>query len=318
MSSNDQSTLAVQAARLYYYQEMTSEAVAAEMGISRPAVSRLLSFARQSGLVEIRVHDPEGKPQQLEREIRKRFHLKEAKVVRVPVNSREDEWLHRVANYAANHLNGLIQSDMTVAIAWGNTLNAVSRRLVPKHCARVRIVQLNGSNSTQAPNNYYTSEIYTRFAENYGAQPYLFPVPAFFDFPASKRAMWKERSVQQLIEQQRNADLFVYSIGVAHGLHPSFVYVADYLQPEDFRAMDRQTVVGDIATVFFREDGSFENIPLNSRASGPDLNLIRKAKHALCIVSGLGKVNGLRAALQGNLMRELIVDEPTAHALLRE
>ena len=55
----DQSTLAVQAARLYYYQDLTSEAVAKELGLSRPAVSRLLTFARQSGLVEIRVHDPE-------------------------------------------------------------------------------------------------------------------------------------------------------------------------------------------------------------------------------------------------------------------
>ena len=70
--------------------------------------------------------------------------------------------------------------------------------------------------------------------------------------------------------------------------------------------------------MFFRENGSFDNIALNARASGPDLSLVQRTKHAVCIVSGLGKVNGLRAALQGKLMRELIVDEPTAHALLRE
>jgi DNA-binding transcriptional regulator LsrR (DeoR family) len=317
MASKDQSTLAVQVARLYYYQGLTTEAVAGELGLSRPAVSRLLTFARQSGLVEIRVHDPESQPQQLEREIRERYHLKSVKVVRVPLNSREDEWLQRVASYASNHLNGLIHSDMTVGVAWGNTLDAVSRRLTPKHCARVEIVQLNGSSSTHAVNNYYTSDIYSRFAENYGARPHLFPVPAFFDFPATKRAMWRERSIQRLVEQQRSADLFIYSIGAANCQSPSYVYVGDYLAPEDFKALDRQQVVGDIATVFFREDGSFDDIPLNRRASGPDLSLIREAKHTLCIVSGLGKANGLRAALRGNLMRELIVDEPTAHALLR-
>ena len=58
-------------------------------------------------------------------------------------------------------------------------------------------------------------------------------------------------------------------------------------------------------------------ISLNERASGPDLSLVREAKHGLCVVSGLGKVHGLRAALQGKLMTELIVDEPTADALLR-
>ena len=317
-ASKDQSSLAVQVARLYYYQEMTTEAVAQELGLSRPAVSRLLTFARQSGLVEIRVHDPESQPQQLESEISERFKIDSVKVVRVPLNSREDEWLQRVASFAANHLNSLIQSNMTVGIAWGNTLNAVSRLLSPKHCVQVDIVQLNGSSSSQAVNNYYTSDIYSRFAENYGARTHLFPVPAFFDYPATKQAVWKERSVQRLIRKMRQADLLIYSIGAAHGSLPSYVYVSGYLEAADFREMGRQQVVGDIATVFFREDGSFDDIALNARASGPDLALIQRAKHSVCIVSGLGKVNGLRAALNGKLMRELIVDEPTAHALLRE
>ena len=112
----------------------------------------------------------------------------------------------------------------------------------------------------------------------------------------------------------RQADLLVYSIGAAHGSLPSYVYVGGYLEADDFREIDRQHLVGDIATVFFRENGSFNNIALNARASGPDLSLVQRAKYTVCIVSGLGKVNGLRAALQGKLMRELIVDEPTAHA----
>jgi Putative sugar-binding domain len=53
-----------------------------------------------------------------------------------------------------------------------------------------------------------------------------------------------------------------------------------------------------------------------SRASGPDLSLFKRTKHALCVISGLGKAPGLRAALRGGLMSELIVDEPTARALL--
>ena len=317
MTPKDQSSQAVQVARLYYYQGMTTEAIAQEMGLSRPAVSRLLTFARQSGLVEIRVHDPEDQPLHLEREICARYKLSAVRVVKVPLNSREDEWLARVAAYTANHLNGLIHSDMTVGIAWGNTLDAVSRRLTPKHCARVNIVQLNGSSSSQAANSYYTSDIYIRFAENYGARAHLFPVPTFFDYPETKRAMWKERSVQRLVQLAHEADLLIYSIGSASGRQPSYVYVGGYLEEDEFREAERQQVVGDIATVFFRADGSYKGISLNARASGPDLALFQKTKHALCIVSGLGKVNGLRAALRGELMQELIVDEPTAHALLR-
>ncbi len=316
--TKEQGTLAVQVARLYYYQDLTTEAIAQELGLSRPAVSRLLTFARQSGLVAISVRDLPGEPPELERRICERFKVQCVKVVQVPPNSREDEWLQRVASFAANHLNTLIRSEMTVGIAWGNTLDAVSRQLSPKHCVNLDIVQLNGASSTRPVNNHYTGDIYSRFAENYGAATHLFPVPAFFDFPATKRAMWRERSVQRLVRQMKGADLFVYSIGAAHAHVPSYVYTGGYLEKEDFQALTRQNVVGDIATVFFREDGSFDGIPLNARASGPDLSLFQRAKHAVCIVSGLGKANGLRAALRGKLMRELIVDEPTAHALMRD
>lgn len=315
-SSSDQTALAVKVARLYYYQGLTSEAVAAELGLSRPRVSRLLTYARQSGLVEIRVHDPRSQPQELEREIQERYGVPSAKVIAVPPNSREEEWLERVAAFTANHLNALIHSEMIVGLAWGTTLHAISHHLTPKRCARVDVVQLNGSSNPSALNNYYTSEIYFRFAENYGARAHLFPVPAFFDSPETKRAMWRERSVQRLVELGSRADLFVYSIGAAEVKQPSYVYVGGYLEAADLAEFGREGIVGDIATVFFRADGSFADVPLNARASGPDLNLFRRAKHALCVVSGLGKVAGLRAALQGKLMNELVVDEPTARALL--
>ena len=74
--------------------------------------------------------------------------------------------------------------------------------------------------------------------------------------------------------------------------------------------------VGDIATVFYRADGSFADIPFNKRASGPSLSITRKVKWVLCVVSGLGKVSALRGALEGRLMNTLVVDEITAHALL--
>lgn len=46
---------AVQAARLYYFQDLTMAAIGREMGVSRSTVSRLITFARTSGLVEIKI-----------------------------------------------------------------------------------------------------------------------------------------------------------------------------------------------------------------------------------------------------------------------
>jgi DNA-binding transcriptional regulator LsrR (DeoR family) len=75
--------------------------------------------------------------------------------------------------------------------------------------------------------------------------------------------------------------------------------------------------VGDVATVFFREDGSHHGIPLNERASGPDIDLIKRVPRRVCIVSGPSKVHSLRGALAARLITDLIVDEGTARALVQ-
>ena len=315
-SPENLNALAVKVARLYHYQGLTTERIARELGLSRSKISRLLTHARQAGLIEIRVHDPEAQPQELEREIQERFHIAAVRVVMVPLNSTEDEWLKSVAAYAARHINSLIHSEMVVGLAWGTTIDAISRHLTPKRCVHVDIVQLNGSGNVYGMSNFYIGDIYTRFALNYGGRAHLFPVPAFFDHRESKQAMWRERSVQRIKEMASRADLLVYSIGSPDARIPSYVHAGGFLEPNDAAELEREGVVGDIATVFFRFDGSYDNIPLNARASGPELSLFKRAKHALCIVSGLAKAVGARAALRGGLVSELIVDEPTARALL--
>ena len=54
--------LVVRAARLYHEQGRSQTEVAKELGLSRSNVSRILSQARERGIVEITIHDPDGPP----------------------------------------------------------------------------------------------------------------------------------------------------------------------------------------------------------------------------------------------------------------
>ncbi|MFC4455066.1 sugar-binding transcriptional regulator [Deinococcus sonorensis] len=315
--SQDTAAQAVQVARLYYHQGLTTDAIARELGLSRPKVSRLLGFARRSGLVEIQIHDPAEQPQTLEAQLHARYPFLKVLVVGVPGGSGEALWTERVAVAAASVLSSLLQPGMVVGLAWGNTLDAVSRVLTPKTIPDLTFVQLNGSANAADFMSGFVSDTILRFARNYGARAQLFPVPTFFDDPATKQAMWRERSVQHVLDLQARADALLYSIGSHTAQTPSHVYAAGYLDAHDLETMQQEGAVGDIATVFYRRDGSFDGIALNARASGPDLRLVQRNRMAICVVSGLGKVAALHAALEGQLMRHLIVDEMTARALLQ-
>lgn len=306
---------ALRAATLYYYDGLTTEQVAKELSCSRPKVSRLLSWARSTGVVEIRINNVRRQLSPLEDEIQGRYGLSQVHVVPAPEVMGEVVWLERVARFTANHLNATLADGQVMAVAWGTTLSEVAANLVPLSIPGLRIVQLNGSGNTFTPDNRYAAAILQLFAANYDASVVLFPVPTFFDYEETKEAMWRERSVQRIIDIQLQADVLLYSIGSVNAGVPSHVYSQGYIDDGDREELAREGIVGDLATIFFRADGTWEDIPLNRRGSGPPLTLYRQVPRAICVVSGRNKIPGLRAALRARLMTELIVDEPTAREL---
>jgi DNA-binding transcriptional regulator LsrR (DeoR family) len=225
--------------------------------------------------------------------------------------------LERVAISAARILDRFIDSNQTVGIAWGSTMSALSRHLIPKELHNVEFVQLNGAGNTYTTGVLYASEILRRFGDTYSGTIQEFPVPALFDDPQTKVAMWRERSTRRILDIQARMDVALFGLGSPFSEVRSHVYAGGYLDQADYESLDASGVVGDVATVFFREDGSHHGIPLNERASGPDIDLITRVPRRVCIVSGPSKVHSLRGALAAGLITDLIVDEGTARALVQ-
>lgn len=311
----DRTRDALTAAHLYYMQDLTMEAIAHELHTSRSSVSRLLSHARASGLVDIQIRSPLDAPSRLEKDIRDRYQVT-AHVVPVPDHASDVDRLERVALSGARILGQFFDSNMTMGIAWGSTMSAISRHITPKQTHNSQILQLNGAGNMRTTGLGYASEILGRFGAAFGAHVQQFPVPAFFDDPATKRALWRERGVSRLIEMQAGMDVALFGLGSPFSEVPSHVYAGGYLDPDDFESLSRSGVVGDVATVFFRADGSTDGIALNERGTGPSLAVLRRTPRRICVVSGSSKLPSLRGALSADLITDLFVDEGTARALV--
>ena len=303
------------AAHLYYVQNRTMDAIAGELRTSRSTVSRLLSYARAQGIVDIRIRSPHEAPHTLESRIATRFGVT-AHVVPMPGDLPEAERLARVALGAAHVIHDLVHSELTVGVAWGSTLAAVSTHLIPKPVHDTTFVQLNGSGNTHTTGLLYASEILSRFGEAYRGSVQQFPVPAFFDDPETKRLLWRERSTRRILETQDKMGLVLFSVGSASARVRSHVYSGGFLDPSDLGALARDGVVGDVATVFFRADGSSDGIALNERATGPDFAALRQVPRRCCIVAGESKLASLRGAIAAGLVTDLVIDEGTARALV--
>jgi DNA-binding transcriptional regulator LsrR (DeoR family) len=193
---------------------------------------------------------------------------------------------------------------------------AIAERLVPRPVHAVDVVQLNGSGTRADIVNTFGESIVSRFAQNYGASAHSFPVPAFFDYADTRSALWRERSIQSIRTLQDQATILLFSIGSMQT--NSYIHTAGYLDKRDVLAIRKDKVIGDIATVFFRHDGSWRDIALNARSSGPDLDRFQRAAHSICVISGHGKVPALQAALHGGFITDLLIDEPSARRLMQD
>ncbi|MEO6309067.1 MAG: sugar-binding domain-containing protein [Leifsonia sp.] len=314
-AQSDRTRDALTAAHLYYMQDLTMDAIARELHTSRSSISRLLSHARASGLVDIQIHSPLDAPSRLEKAILDRFQVA-AHVVPVPDHVSDVDRLERVALSVARILGQYFDSNMTMGVAWGSTVSAVSRHLTPKQTHNSQIVQLNGAGNMRTTGIGYASEILRRFGEAFGAHVQQFPVPAFFDEPATKHALWRERSVSRLLDIQAHMDVALFGLGSTFSEVPSHVYAGGYLDQSDYDSLNASGAVGDVATVFFRADGSFDGIPLNERTTGPEFAVLRRTPRRICVVSGISKLASLRGALAADLITDLFVDEGTARALI--
>jgi len=301
---------------LYYIQNLTMDAIARDLGTSRSTVSRLLTRAREEGIVRIEVQSPSDEMTEVELAIKSKYGVT-AHVVPIPRNATDLDVVEGVCAAAAHVVTQFFDSHKSMGIAWGATTSAISRHLAPVHLTNTEVVQLNGAGNTQSSGNEFASDIVRRFATAFGSRAHQFAVPAIFDNPATKTAMWKERSVRSVLDLHSKLDVVLFGVGSPRAKIPSHVYRGDYLDASDNNALSQFGVVGDAATIFYRADGTYADIPLNARSSGPDLEALRKVPRRICVASGKSKLLAIRGALNAGIVSNLVIDEPTADWLAR-
>ncbi|APX33318.1 transcriptional regulator [Brachybacterium sp. P6-10-X1] len=305
-----------EAARMYYGEGRTMESIAIDLEVSRSTVSRMLRDAREAGLVQITLRPPDAhRVEELRRRIAHKFGVR-TRVVPARRGDGEHERLEAVADAGADVLDEMLEPGMTLGLAWGTTIASILGSVRARPIPGLRIVQLNGAINTEGTGLTYISTVLARAATLWDATVHHFPVPAFFDYAATREAMWRERSVQKVLETQRQTTLAVFSVGAFDAEVPSHVYTNNYLTGEDLASLRADGAVGDVCTVFLRADGSFRDIAMNARGSGTDPHRLSRIAHRLLVVSGSRKALPLRAALRAGVATDLVIDEVTAASLL--
>lgn len=309
----DDELLAVRVAELYYDENKTQDEIGGLLGISRWKAGRLLTQARERGIVRIEIVHPRARRLATERQLRERFGLVDAVVVPNPENPSA---VHgRVAQAAADFLTSMRPVPRVLGVSWGRTLNAVAERLPDGWATGVTVVQINGGVSlNRRPGTAAT--LATTIAQRGHGQVQLLPSPAILEQLSTKRAIESDRTVAAVLEHAAAANAYLFSAGV--GDEKSALVEGGYLQAEDVVELARKGAVGDVVGRYIDANGNIVDPALNERTVGIDLDQLRAAATAIFVVAGEAKHDIARAVVMSGLCTVLVTDESTARALLEE
>lgn len=303
--------LAARAAWLSFVGGLTQDQIAADLGISRQRVQRLVARAQAEGLIRVRIAHPIAVCLELERALKARFGLESAWVS--PDVGTGGDPLGGLAPFAAPVIERIFlgEKSRSIAVGTGRTLRGVVEHMQSIDGSHHKLVSLIGNVAPDGSASFY--EVIMRLAEKTTAPHYQMSIPVVARSPEELELFRSLPHVQATRVLAAAADIAIVGIGQMGRDAP--LLVDGFISPAEQAELEAAGAVGEMLGNIFDSDGVYLDHPINSRIVG--VRVPTGHMSVLCIAAGASKVMPLRAALAGKLMSGLITDETTAKALLK-
>jgi len=298
-------------AELYYDRDLRQPEVAAMTGFSVSKVSRLLSAAREQGIVHITVEPaPEERPA-VALELGARFGVQ---VEVTPGGQRDAAAAARLCGLGAvDHLLPRLPERGALGVAAGYTMDALASGMPRLRRPGLTVVPIVGGWDTE--NRYLDgNQLAGRLAERIGGQSRTLLAPAVVETEAMREALLRDSTVAATAKLWRHLDLALVGIGGSPTAHPGYRTVIDRLGEETRGDLRGAGVVGDLAGHFFRADGTFLET-WSKRMLAISIEELRATPLVMAIAAGASKAAPILAALRSGVIKVLVTDLSTAHAV---
>jgi DNA-binding transcriptional regulator LsrR (DeoR family) len=315
MDNIERLELLASVAELYYVQTLTQANIANRLKFSRSKVSRLLTEARENGIVEVSIHHPLQRAIELEKRITERYHLKRA-LISKSGNQTLNQMLRSLGRLGANYLNEKLVDGSILGIGWGTAVYEVAQSLRPRILNDFRVVQIIGSIGFGDP-TIDGPEVARSFAVNFSGSYHILNSPVIVQDRVTRDSLLNERNIQAVISMANKADYILAGIANSKPERSGLVR-AGYLLEEELNTInERSGAVGDICAVLFNQDGEYNGIDFNKRVVGISLDQIKSTPaEVIGVAGGEEKADAILGALRGKLINTLITDDKAAEIVL--
>lgn len=296
-------------ARRYYIDGQQKSELADALGISRFRVARLLDEARESGIVQIRVHMPTETDVALGEKLAKKFNISRALVV-AGATSVPEVTLPLLGEAAARHLESLITPNDVLGISWGKTLDFAIEAITKISAAD--IVQMVGGLQNDDM-EISAVELVRKLSNKTGGKVFPLHAPMFVGTEKLASELRKDAGLKTTVDTFKKISIALVGIG-AWSLESSALRSA--MTTSDIKEIDRHKPVGDFCASVFDAQGKFLEVGALRKIVAIKANELSQIPNIIAVAGGRNKVQAISGALKTGLITTLITDSTTAGLLL--
>ena len=298
---------AARAAWLSYVGGCTQDDIAAQLGVSRPGVQRLLALARQEGLIKVHIDHPIAHCTALSQAIRTRFGLDYCDVV--PAATRAADTTPYLAVAGAERLSKFIERSepQTLSLGTGRSIRATAEALSRIDRPQHRFVSLVGNVARDGSANRYDGVMVA--ADKTGGERFLLPTPVVATSVEEKESLLSQplfRAIGDVATQAAAA-----FIGVGRIDPQATLFQDHFISADELKELLSLDAVGELLGWPMNANGEVIDCSITRRVTSLPLPMFHDLP-VVALAGGREKGPGILAALRGGWLNGLITDEHAA------
>lgn len=314
--SDERSELLADVAEQYFLEGKTQAQIARFVGVTRSMVSRMITEARNAGIVNIQINRPLGLNKHLQKEIVKRFNLLDAYIINQH-NIPSEKLKSKLGKVGSLALRYYLKPGTVFGITWGTTVNAVIEAVEAdafSETETITVTQLIGALGAQ--NDQYDGHaLVSTLQKKFDCQAVYLNAPYLVESSDIAASFIKTRNVAEGISVAKQATVALMGVG-STDISTSSFYLAGYASKDDLMRMVEAGSVGDVCGFQVDEFGHRVFEEFQTRVIGIDLESFLSIPVRIGVAGGPDKVLPLLGGLRAGYLNVLATDADTAQQVL--
>lgn len=305
--------LITKVAKQYHQQGWSQERIAKNLFLSRSKISRILTCAKEIGIVEIVIREKIERNTYLENEFKKRYKLKD---ILISKTCQEQDNYDVVTGMAAAYFDVIVSKGDIVGISRGETMNCFVKQFKVKKDMPIDVVQLIGS-MEWATGNFNEMEVVHDLASAYNGRSHYLLSPFAAQDVLSFEALKNIGANKAAVDLAMRSDIIITSVGAKKSQEITAIWNR-FLSERDRKTLNENQAVGVLGGNYFNKQGEIIRLDITEQVVGLDVDTLLRLPTSICVATGIEKVEAIVGALRAGLFNILITDQDTALEVLIE